>query len=151
MFSFYSVRQSWRNQVLLMHLHRMSWVQPNGRSFWRKPVSACIRVESLSPVRFFSTPWMVACQAPLSMGFFRQECQRCVAISSSKGSSWPRDRTCISSVPCIAGGFFISWAIGGFSLCLGWLNVSRTPVLHFWRGIPKVPETCLTSLTSTWD
>ena len=46
-------------------------------------------------------PWTVACQAPLSMGFPRQ--QYWVAISFSKWSSPPRDWTCI---PCLAGGFF---------------------------------------------
>ena len=30
-------------------------------------------VKSLSRVRLFATPWTVACQAPLSMGFSRQE------------------------------------------------------------------------------
>ena len=30
-----------------------------------------------------------------------------VAMPSSKGSSWPRDRTCISCTSYIAGGFFI--------------------------------------------
>ena len=30
-------------------------------------------VKSLSRVRLFATPWTVALQAPLSMGFFRQE------------------------------------------------------------------------------
>ena len=32
------------------------------------------KVKSLSRVRLFATPWTVAYQAPLSMGFFRQEC-----------------------------------------------------------------------------
>ena len=31
------------------------------------------KVKSLSHVRFFVTPWTVTCQAPLSMGFSRQE------------------------------------------------------------------------------
>ena len=31
--------------------------------------------ESLSCIRLFVTPWTVACQAPLSMGFSRQEFQ----------------------------------------------------------------------------
>ena len=35
-----------------------------------------------------------------------------VAISSSRGSSWPRDWTCISCVSCIANGFFTHWATG---------------------------------------
>ena len=32
-----------------------------------------VKVKLLSPVRLFSTPWTVACQAPLSMEFSRQE------------------------------------------------------------------------------
>ena len=33
-----------------------------------------VKVKSLSRVRLFATPQTVACQAPLSMGFSRQEC-----------------------------------------------------------------------------
>ena len=33
-----------------------------------------MKVESLSCVRLFATPWTVAYQAPPSMGFSRQEC-----------------------------------------------------------------------------
>ena len=33
----------------------------------------CTRVQSLSCVRLFATPWTVACQVPLSMGCSRQE------------------------------------------------------------------------------
>ena len=32
-----------------------------------------VKVKSLSRVRLFATPWTVAHQAPLSMGFSRQE------------------------------------------------------------------------------
>ena len=35
-----------------------------------------IKIKSLSRVRLSATPWTVAHQAPLSMGFSRQECQR---------------------------------------------------------------------------
>ena len=39
-----------------------------------KPKMTCVCVcESLSSVRLFATPWTVAHQAPLSMGFSRQE------------------------------------------------------------------------------
>ena len=48
---------------------------------------------SCSVVSDSATPWTVACQAPLSMEFSRQEYW--VAISFSRGSSRPRDRTCI--------------------------------------------------------
>ena len=33
-----------------------------------------VKVKSLSRVLLFATPWTVAYQAPLSMGFSRQEC-----------------------------------------------------------------------------
>ena len=36
-------------------------------------VQVKVRVKLLSRVRLFATPWTVACQAPLSMGFSRQE------------------------------------------------------------------------------
>ena len=53
----------------------------------------------------FATPCNVACQAPLSMKFSRQEYWGGVAISYSSGSSWPSDWTPIS---CI----FLHWQAG---------------------------------------
>ena len=53
----------------------------------------------LSCVWLFVTPWTVACQAPLSMGFFRQELEW-VAFSFSRGSSQPRDQTQASCTSC---------------------------------------------------
>ena len=64
-------------------------------------------VKSLSRVRLFATPWTVARQAPLSMGFFQALRLEWVAISFSMGSSQSRDRTRVS---CIAGRRFIFWA-----------------------------------------
>ena len=46
--------------------------------------------------------WTIACQAPLSMEFSRQErILGWVAMPSSKESSWPRDWTHVSYVSCI--------------------------------------------------
>ena len=42
----------------------------------------------------------IACQASLSMGFFQARILEWVAISSSRGSSQPRDQTGISYVSC---------------------------------------------------
>ena len=39
----------------------------------QKTLNSQVKVKSLSRVRLFATPWMVAYQAPRSMGFFRQE------------------------------------------------------------------------------
>jgi len=34
----------------------------------------CLSAQLLGRVQLFATPWTVACQAPQSMGFHRQEC-----------------------------------------------------------------------------
>ena len=47
----------------------LEWVAISFSSAWKLKV----KVKSLSPVRLFTTPWTAACQAPLSMGFSRQE------------------------------------------------------------------------------
>ena len=61
-----------------------------------------------------ATPWTVARQAPLSMGFSRQAylccCCHVHCHALLQGSSRPRDGTHISCVSCIAGGFFTTSA-----------------------------------------
>ena len=47
------------------------------------------------------TPRTVACQAPLSIRVSRQRILEEVAISFSRGSSWPRDQICVSFTTCI--------------------------------------------------
>ena len=56
----------------------------------------------LSCVQLFVTPWIVACQAPLSMGFSRQRILEWVAISYSRGSSLSRDWNCVSCISCVS-------------------------------------------------
>ena len=65
-------------------------------------------LSSFSLVWLFMTPWSIACQAPLSMGFFRQEYWSGLPCPPPGESFLPRDRTHIS---CIEGGFFTCWAI----------------------------------------
>ena len=65
-----------------------------------------------STVQFFATFWAVAHKDPPSRRFFRQEILEWVAISSSRGSSWPRNRTRVFYVFCTAGRCFTYWAIG---------------------------------------
>ena len=54
-----------------------------------------------------ATLWTVACQPPLSLGISQARILEWVAISFSRGSSWPRNWTQVSS---IAGGFLTDWA-----------------------------------------
>ena len=49
-----------------------------------------MHAKSLSHVQLFATLWTVACQTPMSMGFFRQEYWSGLPFSSCRGSSWPR-------------------------------------------------------------
>ena len=65
-----------------------------------------VKVKSLRCVRLFATPWTLARQAPPCMGFSRQEYWSGFAISFSRGSSQPRDRTQVS---CVAGRRFNLW------------------------------------------
>ena len=51
----------------------------------------------------FVTPWIVAHQAPLSMGILLARIPEWVAMPTSRGSRQPRDGTQFSR---IAGGFF---------------------------------------------
>ena len=74
--------------------------------FVRSPQFSSVQF-SLSHVILFATPWTVAYQAPPSMGFFQARVLKWVAISFSRGSSWPRDRTQVS---CIVGRCFTVWA-----------------------------------------
>ena len=57
----------------------------------------------LSHVQLLAIPWIVALQAPLSMGILQTRILKWVAMPSSSKSSQPRDQT---QIPCIAGGFF---------------------------------------------
>ena len=63
----------------------------------------CVCVHAvLSHVRFVATPCTVAHQALRSVEFSRQEYWS-IAISFFRGSSQPRDETCISCIPLIGG------------------------------------------------
>ena len=64
-----------------------------------------------SHVRPFEAPRIIARQAPLSMGFSRQEYWGGLP-SLLQGPSWPRDRTRTSWVACFAGGFFSTEPLG---------------------------------------
>ena len=57
-------------------------------------------VQSLNCIWLFETPWTAACQALFVHWIFQARILEWVAISSSRGSSWSRDQTCISCGPC---------------------------------------------------
>ena len=75
--------------VLCYHI---KWVVP------KNSASACV----LSHVWLFVTPWIVAFQGPLSMGFPRQEYWSGLPFPLP-GSSWPRDWPMPLTSPALAG------------------------------------------------
>ena len=72
---------------------------PNVRSFAQSSPTLCHPLDC------------VACQAPLSMGFFRQEYWSGLPFSSFQGSSQPRDQTRVSCISCVADELFTYWAV----------------------------------------
>ena len=55
-----------------------------------------------------ATPWTIACQSPLNMGFPKQEYWSGLTFPSSGDLSHPRDRICVS---CINRHILFHWAI----------------------------------------
>ena len=80
----------------------------------------CVCGQSLSCGWLFAIPWAVARQAPLSMGFPRQEYWSGLPFPSPRGSSQPRDQTWVSH---IAGRFFTTEPPGK---PLIWITVAKT-------------------------
>ena len=66
--------------------------------------------KSLSHVQLFAMPWTVACQAPLSMEFFRKELLEWVATSFSKGIFPSQKIEGNLQVSLNAGRLFTVWA-----------------------------------------
>ena len=76
---------------------------------YRTTTCVCV-LSHFSRVRLSATLQTVVLQAPLSMGFSRQDNCSGLPCSPSRGSSWPRDRTHGSYFPALAAGFFTTRA-----------------------------------------
>ena len=64
-------------------------------------ISVCVYVQSLSHVPLFATPWTIAHQTLLSTEILQARILEWVAMPSSRGSSQPRGRTCVSYIFCM--------------------------------------------------
>ena len=92
-------------------------------TMWNNISENKVKVKSLSHVRLFATPWTVAYQAPLSMGFSKQEYWiDWIAISFSRRSSQPRDWTRVSH---IVGRRFTVWATREVLYTIKYLKFSK--------------------------
>ena len=88
--------QSWQSHLwsLLLWSHLLSWLS----CFPLSPTTCCM-LSRFSRVWLFATPWTVA--LPVLHGIPQARILEWVAISYFRGSSRPRDWTCISSVSCV--------------------------------------------------
>ena len=66
----------------------------------------CMRAQSLSCLWLFVTPWTVACQAPLSVEFSRQEYWRGLPFPILGDLSCPGIKLASPVSPALASGFF---------------------------------------------
>ena len=100
---------------------------------------------SLSRVQHIATPWTVASQALLSMGFSQARILEWVAIFFSRESSQPRYRTQVS---CISSRFFTSWATRE-ALHIRWnaLNLMLFPVFFPLSSVLGIYPYCLLTCT----
>ena len=64
----------------ILQVRTLEWVAISFSNAWKWKV----KVKSLSRVRLFTTPWTTAYQAPLTMGFSRQEYWSGVPLPSPK-------------------------------------------------------------------
>ena len=91
----------------------------------------------LSHVELFATLWTSLRQAPLSMGFPRQEYWSGLPLPNPGGSSWPRDQTfCISWVSCLGRQILYhctTWEASGTHYCSFYVTLK----VHFQIGMRK--------------
>ena len=71
---------------------------------------ACAVLGHFSGVRLSATPWTVAHQAPLSMGFSRQEYWRGLPCPTPGDLPYPGTEPCSLTSPALADGFFTTSA-----------------------------------------
>ena len=84
---------------------------PRGEDKWSQlhpdcHPSACMRAQLLSHAQLFATPWVVALQAPLSMGFSRQEYWSGLPFPPPGNLPNPRIKPTSPAPPALAGGYF---------------------------------------------
>ena len=84
-----------------------------------------LEVKLFSRVWLIVTPWTVACQAPLSMGFSRQEYWSGLPFASPGESSQLRDQTRVSHIAEICNKYF------NYYFFLFWLHCKTSEILIF--------------------
>ena len=94
----------------------------------------------LGRFQLFVTVWTVACQAPLSMGFSRQEYWSGLPFPP-RGDLPTRDQTWASYISCIAGRFFTTRATWEALIIYGYAHIWSN-YLEYCKGRINIQESC---------
>ena len=92
-------------------------------NIWHWPWTVCVRVKSLQSNPTLCDP--TDCSPPDSSlhGILQARILECVAMTSSRGSSWPRDCAMFLSIPVFTGRFFF------FTTSTNWEALGRMYIL----------------------
>ena len=80
----------------------------------------CAHAQSLQLCPTLCNPMHSSPPGSSVFGILQARILEWVAMPSSWGSSWPKDRTCISCISCIVGGFFTYVLNSVIFLCSTW-------------------------------
>jgi len=107
-------------------------------TYWK---TVCI-LSRFSCVQLFAMLWTIHNPPGSSVHGIRQaRTLMWVAMPSSRGSSWPRDRTHISYASCIAGGFFTAELLGELEYYLAIKKFCHLQQHGWtWRALCQVKE-----------
>ena len=86
---------------------------------------ACM-LSCFSPVQLFEIPWTIACQAPLSMGFFRWEYWSGFPCPPPGDLSGPEIKSMALRSPALAGRFFTTsttWKAHSWHTVFNWICI----------------------------
>ena len=93
-------------------------------SYGNTPVMPAQSCPALSDLMDYSPPGFSV------HGIFQVRIVECVAIFSSRGSSWPRDQNCISCMSCVGRQILYHWATGLTVLCVMRVYVHLNMYIH---------------------
>ena len=133
------IRYWWVNKSIILRIPKQQTWEDGRDLILRKPsnlylVCVCI-LNSFSCVWLFVTLWTLSSPPGSSVhGIFQARILEWVAMASSRGSSWPRDRTLISYVSCV--GRQILYHQRHLTTVIQWSSIFAPPG-HMWAALSQ--------------
>jgi len=116
------------------------------------PVCVCARTHTLNHIQVFTTPWTIAHQAPLPVGFSRQECWKYwsgLSFPPPPGDlPYPGIEPMTPACSALAGGFFTTEPPG--KSCIPAQNATNHFFNFIYTLLTKDNRFCYVFLKSWW-